>query len=61
MDKNNLDKIVRLRANLIGRYDKLRDYKNNNGALMKEVDHAKLLHAIIVELDNILSEHVKFA
>ncbi len=60
MERESLSKIVGLRGVLISRYEKLRDYKNNPDAIMKEIDHARLLHSIIVELDKVLAGHVEF-
>ena len=61
MDKDKIDKIVNLRQNLVSSFERLRDYKNNKNAIMKERDHAQLLHSIIVNLDDILSGLVEFS
>jgi len=60
VEENDLNKLVVLRQDLISEYSKLRDYKTNRNALMKEVDHAASIHSIIKRIDNILSEHVNF-
>ena len=60
MDKHDVQKIVELRQDLITKFNRLRDYKNNPNAIMKEVDHARMLNDAIQRIDSILSEHVTF-
>tara|TARA_R110000868_G_scaffold343363_1_gene604393 strand:- start:990 stop:1175 length:186 start_codon:yes stop_codon:yes gene_type:complete len=60
MEKQEVASLVQLRTELIKEFEKLRDYKNNKNAVMKEVDHAKLVHTMINRLDIILEGHVKF-
>jgi len=60
MEKQEVANLVQLRTELIKEFEKLRDYKNNKNAIMKEVEHARVIHATITRLDNILKEHVKF-
>ena len=60
MEKQDVTNLVQLRTDLIKEFEKLRDYKNNKNAIMKEVQHAKIIHATITRLDNILKKHVKF-
>lgn len=61
MDKASLEKLIYLRQQLIQKFERVRDYKANPNAIMKEVEHAKLIHTTIKQLDTILSEHVKFS
>ena len=61
MNKEDLDKILSLRQELINHYRTLRDYKSNKNSLMKEIDHAERIHHTIVKLDEILKDHVKFS
>ena len=60
MNKDDIEKLVRLRAELIGAFTQLRDYKNNKNAIMKEIDHAKLISNTIKRIDEVIGEHVKF-
>ena len=60
MNKDDLDKLLNLRKELIDHYQSLRDYKSNKNALIKEIDHAARIHRTIVQIDNILKEHVSF-
>ena len=60
MEKQEVENLVKLRTELISVFTKLRDYKNNPNAVMKEVDHAKVVHTTIARLDIILKDHVKF-
>ena len=60
MEKKEVASLVQLRTELIKEFEKLRDYKNNKNAVMKEMDHAKLVHTVISRLDIILEGHVNF-
>jgi hypothetical protein len=60
MEKQLLESLVRLRTDLIKEFEKIRDYKNNKNAIMKEVEHARVVHSTIARLDLILKGHVKF-
>ena len=61
MDKKDLQKILSVRQELIDHFNTLRDYKNNKNALMKESDHAYIVHKTITQIDEILKEHVEFS
>ena len=61
MNKETVDKIVQLRSELIEKYARIKDYKMNKNALIKEVDYAKTLHETIQKIDEILKEHVNFS
>ena len=61
MEKTDIDKIINLRQFLINKYERLRDYKMNENALMKEVDHARAVHEAITMVDDILRDHVNFS
>ncbi len=60
MNSQDIQKIVALRADLIQQFERLRDYKNNPNAIMKEVDHAKTINDTIQKIDELLKEHVQF-
>ena len=60
MDKKDIQKLINLRAGLIKSFERLRDYKNNKNAIMKEVEHAALISNTISQIDDILKEHVTF-
>ena len=60
MKKEEVEYLVQVRATLVKQFESLRDYKNNPNAIMKEVDHAKVIHNTIVQLDSLLKEHVRF-
>ena len=61
MKKEEIEVLVKLRQKILEKFNRLRDYKSNNNAIMKEVDHARVLHETIVELDSVLKEHVSFS
>ena len=61
MSKEEIEILVNLRQQIINKFNKLKDYKNNQNAIMKEVDHARTLHDIIVEIDKVLIDHVTFS
>ena len=58
MEKQEVASLVQLRTELIKEFEKLRDYKNNKNAVMKEMDHAKLVHTMINRLDIIFNNFV---
>lgn len=60
MNKNEIESLVNLRSKLINHYTKLKDYKQNKNAIMREYDHAKLMHETITSIDHILKDHVEF-
>ena len=60
MTKEEIEKLVSLRTKLIESYGKLTHYRQNKNAIMREHDHAALLHETIVHLDSVLGAHVKF-
>ena len=41
--------------------NKCREYKNNKHAMMKEVDHARLLNETIKKIDKLLKKYVDFS
>ena len=61
MKKEEIEVLVNLRQNLVNYFSKLKDYKNNKNAIMRERDHAKILHETIVEIDKVLKDHVNFS
>ena len=61
MDDQTVKKIIDLRQDLVATFSRLNGYKNNQNAIMKEIDHAKTLHETIKKLDSILKEHVNFS
>jgi len=60
MKKEEVDYLVSVRTNLVSDFSKLRDYKTNPNAIMKEVDHARRLHSLIKQIDSLLKEYVSF-
>ena len=61
MKKEEIETLVSLRQKTLEKFNRLRDYKNNTNAIMKEIDHAKVLHEIIIAIDKVLKEHVNFS
>ena len=61
MKKEELETLVNLRQSIIAKFNRLKDYKQNKNAIMREIEHAELLHSIIVEIDKVLKEHVNFS
>lgn len=59
MEKEDLDKLVDIRAHLIAVYDWL-DGKEEPAALCKQVDVARELALIIPKIDKILANKVNF-
>jgi hypothetical protein len=61
MKKEELETLINLRQQLVATFSKLKDYKSNKNAIMREVDHAKIVHEVVVELDKVLKNHVSFS
>ena len=61
MEKKELEILVTLRQTTLDKFNRLRDYKNNKNAIMKEIEHAQALHNVIVEIDKVLKDHVTFS
>ena len=61
MKKEEIEILVNLRQKTLEKFSRLRDYKNNTNAIMKEIDHARALHEVIVEIDKALKDHVNFS
>jgi len=61
MKKEEIEILVNLRQKIITKFSKLRDYKNNTNAIMKEIEHARSLHDVVIELDKALKNHVTFS
>lgn len=61
MKKEEIEILVNLRQKTLEKFNRLRDYKNNPNAIMKELDYAKSLHEMIVEIDKALKGHVNFS
>ena len=60
MEKQEIESLIALRSKLIEEFNRLRDYKNNKNAIMKEVECARILHYAITELDKALKGNVEF-
>jgi hypothetical protein len=60
MNDKELKDLVDLRMLLVERYGRLKDYRQNKNAIMREYVYAEQLHETIVSLDSILKDHVKF-
>tara|TARA_B100002019_G_C20750785_1_gene348406 strand:- start:170 stop:364 length:195 start_codon:yes stop_codon:yes gene_type:complete len=61
MKKEEIEILVNIRQKTLNTFNRLRDYKNNKNAIMKEIDHARALHDVIVEIDKVLKDHVNFS
>ena len=61
MKEADLEKFIKVRQYLIEQFENCREYKGNNNAIMREMDHARIVHKAVVMLDNALKEHVKFS
>ena len=59
-DKEFLQLIVDLRQRLVTEFSRIKDYKQNKNALIKEADYAESVHSTIVEIDSMLKGKVDF-
>lgn len=60
MQNQEVQKLIKIRTELINEFSRLRDYKSDKNALMKEIDCAAVLHRAINAIDDVLKGHVKF-
>ena len=60
MEREEVENLVKLRTYLINQFNRCKDYKNNNNAIMKEEIHARVIHNTVTNIDKILEKYVKF-
>mgnify|MGYP003126265885 CR=1 FL=1 len=60
MSEDEVKELVDLRQFLVEKFSRVKDYRQNKNAIMREWDHAELVHATIVRIDNILKQYVNF-
>lgn len=61
INNDDLQRMIKIRSELILAYSKCKDYKNNKNAIMREIDHVNVLVTAIKDLDTILGKFVKFS
>ena len=61
MSEQEIQSLVNIRKNLIERYNRCKDYRSNKNALMREIDHAQIIHKVIVDIDKLISKYVNFS
>ena len=60
MSDEEVKELVALRQFLIEKFERVKDYRQNKNAIMREWDHAEILHATVVKIDMLLKEYVNF-
>ncbi len=60
MNDEEIKELVNIRAYLINKFEKCKDYRSNKNAIMREIDHAEIVHEAVVKIDKILKKYVKF-
>ena len=60
MNEEDIKNLVGIRKYLIEKFEKCKDYQANKNAIMREIDHAKIVHEAVVRLDKVLSKYVTF-
>lgn len=60
MENQEIQKLIKIRTELIHEFSRLNDYKSDKNALMKQIDCAAVLHKTINAIDEVLKGHVKF-
>ena len=60
MNEEDIKSLIAIRNDLIEVYSKCKDYKSNKNAIMREVDHARIVHETVVKLDGVLAKYVSF-
>ena len=61
MNEEEVKAMVSIREFLIKSFNRCKDFKQNKNAIMREMDHAEVLHKTIVDLDRILKKYVDFS
>ena len=61
LDNEDLQKIIKIRTELILAHNKCKDYKGNKNAIMRELDHVLIIEKAIKDLDVVLGKFVKFS
>lgn len=60
LKREDLDKVLKIRAFLIESFSKCKDYRSNKNAIMREIDHVEILQKSIVDIDDFLKKYVEF-
>ena len=61
MSQDDIQKLVAIRTGLINEFNRLNEYQRDRNAIMKQVDHAELIHSTIKKIDEVLKAHVNFS
>ena len=61
MENEEIKELIELQTSLIKEFERLRDYKNNPNAIMKEIDCARIIHFAVTGIDKILEGKVEFS
>ena len=61
MTKEEIEKLVEVRMELLKDFQKRNDWKGNRNAIMREIEHIEILEKTIKKIDIILSGHVTFS
>jgi hypothetical protein len=61
MNQEDLNKLLELRKVMVLEFENFRDYKNNENALMKEIDHIQYIGKTINRIDEFLRKYVQFS
>ncbi len=61
MNEEEIKALVGIRKYLIENFNKIKDYKSNKNAIMREIDHAELIHKTISGIDKIIAKYVNFS
>lgn len=61
MSQDDIQKLVEIRTGLIREFNKLSEYQRDRNAIMKQVDHAALIHNTIKKIDDVLKDYVSFS
>lgn len=60
-NQKDLQKLLEIRKELVLAHERKRDYRSNQNAIMKEVEHVAVLESVIKNLDAFLSKYVQFS
>jgi len=60
-NQQDLEKLLEIRKSLVLAHERKRDYRSNQNAIMKEVEHVAILESVIKNLDAFLTKYVQFS
>jgi DNA-binding transcriptional regulator GbsR (MarR family) len=61
MKKEEVQKLVNVRMELLKEFNQRQDWKQNQNAIMREIELIEILKKTINDIDSVLASHVNFS